>query len=126
MQENGNRKEAGTQGRVAALASTMAFSLACVLPSGAAWAQKFPITAQQRTTAQQAATRGVPLSELSANAPDTYVVKSGDTLWAIAESQYGKGKGVKHTVIFEANRPMLSHPDKIYPGQVLRIPELES
>ncbi|CAG1012732.1 partial Potassium binding protein Kbp, partial [Rhizobiaceae bacterium] len=33
--------------------------------------------------------------------------------------------GAKHTVIFEANRPMLSHPDKIYPGQVLRIPELE-
>ena len=58
--------------------------------------------------------------------PMRYVVKKGDTLWAIAESQYGKGKGVKHTVIFEANRPMLSHPDKIYPGQVLRIPELES
>jgi nucleoid-associated protein YgaU len=29
------------------------------------------------------------------------------------------------TVIFEANKPMLSHPDKIYPGQVLRIPDLD-
>ena len=30
----------------------------------------------------------------------------------------------EHSVIFEANKPMLSHPDKIYPGQVLRIPDL--
>jgi nucleoid-associated protein YgaU len=29
-------------------------------------------------------------------------------------------------VIFEANTPMLSHPDKIYPGQVLRIPDIET
>ena len=57
-----------------------------------------------------------------AKEPVLYTVKKGDTLWEIAESQYGKGKGAKHTVIFEANRPMLSHPDKIYPGQMLRIP----
>jgi nucleoid-associated protein YgaU len=54
-----------------------------------------------------------------------YTVVKGDTLWKIAETQYGSGKGAKHTVIFEANRPMLSHPDKIYPGQVLRIPALD-
>ena len=51
-------------------------------------------------------------------------VKKGDTLWKIAEAQYGKGKGDKYTVIFEANKPMLTHPDKIYPGQILRIPPL--
>ena len=50
-----------------------------------------------------------------------YTVKSGDTLWAIAE-RYGKGHGGKYDAIFQANRPMLTHPDKIYPGQVLRIP----
>ena len=53
-----------------------------------------------------------------------YTVKSGDTLWKIAEEMYGKGKGAQYNVIFEANTPMLSHPDKIYPGQVLRIPGL--
>lgn len=51
-----------------------------------------------------------------------YTVKKGDTLWKIAEETYGKGKGAQYTGIFEANKPMLSHPDKIYPGQVLRIP----
>ncbi|MEO3387124.1 peptidoglycan-binding protein LysM [Mesorhizobium sp. CAU 1741] len=57
--------------------------------------------------------------------PVLYTVKKGDNLWKIAEAQYGKGKGPKHELIFEANRPMLTHPDKIYPGQVLRIPLLE-
>ena len=53
-----------------------------------------------------------------------YTVKKGDTLWKIATTNYGKGKGGKYPVIFEANKPMLKHPDKIYPGQVLRIPPL--
>jgi nucleoid-associated protein YgaU len=53
-----------------------------------------------------------------------YTVKSGDTLWKIAETEYGHGKGAKYSVIFEANKPLLSDPDKIYPGQVLRIPPL--
>ena len=49
-------------------------------------------------------------------------VAKGDTLWKIAEKAYGKGKGGEYNKIFEANKPMLTHPDKIYPGQVLRIP----
>ena len=53
-----------------------------------------------------------------------YTVKAGDTLWKIAEENYGHGKGGKYDVIFEANKPMLSNPDKIYPGQVLRVPPL--
>ncbi|HET9064946.1 MAG TPA: peptidoglycan-binding protein LysM [Gemmatimonadales bacterium] len=49
-----------------------------------------------------------------------YTVKSGDTLSKIAKSQLGDAG--KYPAIFEANRPMLENPDKIYPGQVLRIP----
>jgi nucleoid-associated protein YgaU len=61
---------------------------------------------------------------VAASAPEAsfHTVEKGDTLWAVAEKAYGNG--AKYEVIFEANRPMLSHPDKIYPGQVLRIPAL--
>src|SRR6185369_7042083 len=44
----------------------------------------FPITQQQRATAQKAAESGVPLSELLPNAPDIYTVKARDTLWGIS------------------------------------------
>ena len=52
--------------------------------------------------------------------PAFHTVEKGDTLWAVAEKTLGKG--ARYTEIFEANKPMLTHPDKIYPGQVLRIP----
>ncbi|MDD3458984.1 MAG: peptidoglycan-binding protein LysM [Weeksellaceae bacterium] len=51
-----------------------------------------------------------------------YTVVSGDTLSKISKQYYGDAN--KYHTIFEANRPMLDHPDKIYPGQVLRIPEM--
>ncbi len=73
--------------------------------------------------------------QLQVNAPSTagsapaaageatfYTVKSGDTLGKIAQELYGSAG--KYTVIFEANQPMLKDPDKIYPGQSLRIPPL--
>jgi nucleoid-associated protein YgaU len=49
-----------------------------------------------------------------------YTVVKGDTLSKISKEMYGDAN--KYPQIFEANKPMLSHPDKIYPGQVLRIP----
>ncbi|MCP8941039.1 peptidoglycan-binding protein LysM [Alsobacter sp. SYSU M60028] len=53
-----------------------------------------------------------------------YTVQKGDTLWAIAEKHYGKGKGAKYTDIVKANSPPVKNPDLIQPGWVLRIPPL--
>lgn len=54
-------------------------------------------------------------------APVFHTVQKGETLSAIAKHYLKDGN--KYPVIFEANRPMLTHPDKIYPGQMLRIPD---
>ena len=63
---------------------------------------------------------------LTVDAPEPesqwHTVVSGDNLSKIAKHYYGDAN--KYPVIFEANKPMLSHPDKIYPGQALRIPPL--
>jgi nucleoid-associated protein YgaU len=53
--------------------------------------------------------------------PVFHTVEKGDTLSAIALKTLGDAN--KYNIIFEANKPMLTHPDKIYPGQVLRIPQ---
>ena len=58
---------------------------------------------------------------LEGDDPVFHEVKKGDTLWAIASKTLGNG--ARYTEIFEANKPMLSHPDKIYPGQMLIIPQ---
>lgn len=59
---------------------------------------------------------------VATSAPESkmYVVVSGDTLSKISNQFYGTPN--KYQQIFEANKPMLSSPDKIYPGQVLRVP----
>lgn len=54
-------------------------------------------------------------------APVFHTVKKGETLSAIAKAYLGDAS--KYNAIYEANRPMLSDPDKIYPGQTLRIPQ---
>ena len=61
---------------------------------------------------------------VQAPAPEAvfHTVVSGDNLSKLAKTHYGDAN--KYPVIFEANKPMLSHPDKIYPGQMLRIPPL--
>lgn len=68
---------------------------------------------------------GIAAVEESVAAPDAkepvfHTVEKGDTLWAISAKHLGNG--ARYEEIFEANKPMLSHPDKIYPGQMLRIP----
>jgi len=56
----------------------------------------------------------------SSTADKTYVVKSGDTLSKIAKNEYGDASAYQR--IFEANKDILKDPDKIFPGQKLRIP----
>ncbi len=52
--------------------------------------------------------------------PVFYTIEKGDTLWAIASKHLGKGS--RYPEIFEANREVIKDPDKIYPGQQIRIP----
>jgi len=56
----------------------------------------------------------------SSTAPKVYVVVKGDTLSKIAKHEYGRASDWKR--IFEANRDILDDPDKIFPGQKLKIP----
>ena len=59
--------------------------------------------------------------EVTGGDPVFHTVVSGDNLSKIAKKYLGSANA--YPKIFEANKPMLSHPDKIYPGQVLRIPQ---
>jgi nucleoid-associated protein YgaU len=65
-------------------------------------------------------TGGGAVAGAPATGAKTYTVKAGDTLSGIAQSQLGNANA--YTKIFEANRDQLSDPDKIKPGQVLKIP----
>lgn len=64
---------------------------------------------------------GVASVEADADAAVFHTVEKGDTLSAIAKKTLGDAN--RYPEIFEANKPMLTHPDKIYPGQMLRIPQ---
>ncbi len=62
-----------------------------------------------------------PATPVEAEVPSRfYVIQKGDTFWKIAADTLGKG--ARYTEIFEANREVILHPDKIYPGQKIRIP----
>lgn len=88
------------------------------LPSMAA-EPNFPITNQQRATAQQVAQAGVPLSELSPNAPDQHVVQRGDTLWDIS-SLFLKSPW-RWPELWGMNLDQIRNPHLIFPGQVLML-----
>lgn len=81
--------------------------------------QRYPVTPAQRATASQVAQAGVPLSELAPNAPDSYTVKGGDTLWDISglflRSQW------RWPELWGMNLDDIKNPHRIYPGQVLYL-----
>ncbi len=64
-----------------------------------------------------------PAAEGDVEEGRTYTVQSGDTLWKISEEMYGNG--AKYMKIFEANTDLLDNPDRIFPGQKLKIPDLD-
>jgi len=51
------------------------------------------------------------------------IIRRGDSLWTVARRNYGAG--IRYTTIFDANRDQVRNPNKIFPGQVLKIPEAE-
>ena len=96
--------------------ATTAFA-STLLAVGSSTAATYPITPQQRGTAQQVAQTGVPLSELAPNAPDSHTVKRGDTLWDI--SKLFLKSPWRWPELWGMNLDQIRNPHLIYPGQVL-------
>ena len=99
--------------------AALALAVTAALHGNPASAATYPITEQQRTTAQKAAQVGVPLSELVANAPDTYTVKRGDTLWDI--SKLFLKSPWRWPELWGMNLQQIRNPHLIYPGQMLYL-----
>ena len=99
--------------------AALALAVTAALHGNPAGAATYPITEQQRNTAQKAAEAGVPLSELVANAPDTYTVKRGDTLWDI--SKLFLKSPWRWPELWGMNLQQIRNPHLIYPGQMLYL-----
>jgi len=106
----------------AAALNCAALALA-VLAAAPSVTQAFPITPAERGTAQQVASKGVPLSELAENAPDTYTVKRGDTLWHIS-GMFLKSPW-RWPEMWGMNLDQIHNPHLIYPGQLLVLEKID-
>ena len=78
--------------------------------------------AQQAGSSESEDSPAAALPPAAEEATQFYVIQSGDTLYKIASDFYGNG--MKYPALFEANREVIQDPDKIYPGQKIRIPPL--
>jgi LysM domain len=93
--------------------------IGAALCSVAAQASNYPITNQQRGTAQKVSQEGVALSELARNAPDSYTVKRNDTLWDI--SKLFLKSPWRWPELWGMNLDQIRNPHLIYPGQILYL-----
>jgi LysM domain len=108
--------------RAAFVASTMALlgpGIGFGLLADSASAANFPISENQRNTANKVAQDGVALSELAPNAPDSHTVKRGDTLWDI--SKIFLKSPWRWPELWGMNLDQIRNPHLIYPGQVLYL-----
>ena len=108
----------GAAGRYAAAITAIALSVVAGTAPGNA-AERFPITPDQRDVAEKVATNGVALSDLAPNAPSSYTIKRGDTLWSIA-TLFLKSPW-RWPELWGMNRTQIRNPHLIYPGQTLLL-----
>jgi LysM domain len=105
-----------------AATTLLASLLMAALPISAALAASpntLTVSPAQQKTASQVANDGVALSELSPNAPDSYTVKRGDTLWAI--SKLFLKSPWRWPELWGMNKTEIKNPHLIYPGQALYL-----
>ena len=121
MQQLNKRGPVAGKAPIFALAAPLKLLLVAgaVLVAFGAQAQNYPITPNQRATAQQAAHAGVALSDLKSNAPESYTVKHGDTLWGI--SGLFLTSPWRWPELWGMNMDQVHNPHLIYPGQQLTL-----
>lgn len=106
-------------GRISGRLGRLSIAIGLLGATLAVHAQNFPITPDQKAAASQVAQTGIPVEDLAPNAPESYVVKRGDTLWAIS-GMFLKSAW-RWPELWGMNLQDIRNPHRIYPGQQLYL-----